>query len=152
MNWITQEKKKPESQAWSDLISIYEKDIKNCFLDKDGVKNELKQKENEFKNKLSAQNKLIRDLDDRSHDLLESWKKFAKRCNPKVDKRFLQDVKELERFEIGSAERIKFVIQQLASWTSEIATDSKSHANINPMVSNVESASKVLGILYKTEN
>ena len=51
MNWITQEKKKPESQAWSDLISIYEQTIKNCFLDKDGVKNELKQKENEFKKK-----------------------------------------------------------------------------------------------------
>ena len=49
MNWITKEKKKPENKAWFDLISIYEQDIKNCFLDKDGVKNELKQKENELK-------------------------------------------------------------------------------------------------------
>ena len=51
MDWITQEKKKPESQAWSDLISIYEEAIKNCFLDKDGVNNELKQKKIEFKKK-----------------------------------------------------------------------------------------------------
>ena len=73
MNWITKEKKKPESQAWSDLISIYEEAIKNRFLDKDGVNNELKQKENELKKKMTEHNKLIRDLDQSSYDLLMSW-------------------------------------------------------------------------------
>jgi hypothetical protein len=51
MNWITQEKKKPESQARSELILMYEQTINNCFLDTDGANEEFKKKKSKFKKK-----------------------------------------------------------------------------------------------------
>ena len=51
MNWIMQEKKKPESQARSHLISMYEQAINNCFIDEDGANEEFKKKKSKFKKK-----------------------------------------------------------------------------------------------------